>query len=42
MQFKQFRDAVNNKFTELSSQTLYIVNVSKEQLWSTYQRQIAG
>ena len=37
MQFKQFRDAVNNKFTELSNNTLYVVNVSKEQLWETYQ-----
>lgn len=36
--FKQFADAVNKKFLELSAQgTLLKVNISKEQLWETYQ-----
>ena len=38
MEFKQFADAVNKKFLELSaSGTLLRVNASKEALWQTYQ-----
>jgi hypothetical protein len=36
--FKQFADAINKKFLELSaSGTLLRVNISKETLWETYQ-----
>ena len=38
MEFKQFADAINKKFLELSaSGTLLRVNTSKEALWETYQ-----
>lgn len=38
MTFKQFADAVNTKFLQLSETgALFRVNVSKEQLWETYQ-----
>ena len=38
MEFKQFADAINKKFLELSaSGTLLRVNTSKEDLWETYQ-----
>ena len=37
-QFKQFADAVNNKFLELSANGVLLrTNISKEQLWDTYQ-----
>lgn len=36
--FKQFADAINKKFLELASNgTLLRTNVSKEELWNTYQ-----
>lgn len=38
MQFKQFADAINKKFTEMMQQSsLYRVNVSSDELWETYQ-----
>ena len=37
-EFKQFSDAVNKKFLELSTNgPLLRVNISKDQLWDTYQ-----
>ena len=37
-EFKQFADAVNKKFLELSTNgPLLRVNISKELLWDTYQ-----
>lgn len=37
MNFKQFADIINQKFVAMSNQPLFITNVPKEQLWSTYQ-----
>ena len=37
MNFKQFADIINQKFVAMSNQPLFITNVPKEQLWTTYQ-----